>query len=155
MSPSSVPSSPEPSGIEIVTTRVLAHSRGEVFSAFAKPERLARWWGPDGFTSTISEFDFRPGGAWRFVMHGPDGRNYENASEFIIVDPLTRIVFDHLQPMHGFRMTMTFEDVGGGGTRLTWRMRLEASPENERLRDFLAAANEQNFNRLVHVLESP
>ncbi len=155
MSPSSVPSSPAPSGIEIVTTRVLAHPRDEVFAAFAQPERLARWWGPDGFTNTIHAFDFRPGGAWRFVMHGPDGKDYENTAEFVIVEPPARIVFDHLQPMHGFRMTMSFDDVGGGGTRLTWRMRLEATPENERLRDFLAAANEQNFNRLAQVLASP
>jgi uncharacterized protein YndB with AHSA1/START domain len=155
MIPSSVPSSAEPSGIEIVTTRLFPHSRAEVFGAFAQPERLARWWGPDGFTNTIHEFDFRPGGTWRFVMHGPDGKNYENAAEFVTVEPPARIVFDHLEPMHGFRMTMTFEDVGGSGTRLTWRMRLEDSPENERLRDFLAAANEQNFNRLAHVLESP
>ena len=41
----------------------------------------ARWWGPDGFTNTITTFDLRPGGAWRFVMHGPDGTNYENAAE--------------------------------------------------------------------------
>jgi uncharacterized protein YndB with AHSA1/START domain len=30
--------------------------------------------GPDGFSTTTSQFDFRPGGVWCFVMHGPDGR---------------------------------------------------------------------------------
>lgn len=155
MSISSKPIFPEPSGIQIVTTRVLAHPREKVFAAFANPSQLARWWGPDGFTNTIHEFDFRPGGAWRFVMHGPDGTDYANTAEFLLVEPPMRIVFDHLQPRHGFRLAMTFDEVDGVSSRLTWRMRLEASPENERLRDFLAAANEQNFNRLEGVLASP
>ncbi len=46
--------------------------------AVSDPKHLAQWWGPDGFTITTSSFDFRAGGVWRFVMHGPDGRDYQN-----------------------------------------------------------------------------
>jgi uncharacterized protein YndB with AHSA1/START domain len=53
---------------EIVTSRVLNARRELVFSAFSDRQRLARWWGPRGFTNTFHEFDLRPGGAWRFVM---------------------------------------------------------------------------------------
>ena len=62
----------------IIGTRVFDAPRELVFSAFTDPEHLAQWWGPDGFTMTTSAFDFRPGGVWRFVMHGPDGRDYQN-----------------------------------------------------------------------------
>ena len=53
-----------------------------VWSVWTDPKHLAQWWGPDGFRTTTSAFDFKPGGVWRFVMHGPDGRDYENRITF-------------------------------------------------------------------------
>nr|ANY58125.1 hypothetical protein [uncultured bacterium] len=132
---------------EIVSTRLLAAPREAVFRAFTDPEVLARWWGPEGFTSTFDEFDPRTGGAWRLVMHGPDGTDYAMAKDFVEVAPPARIVLDHVQPMHGFRMTMTFDDEAGG-TRLTWRMRFESAEEAGRVRAIVLEANEQNFDRL-------
>lgn len=150
MNPVPRPDSPASSsgGIEILTTRILPVPRAAVWDAFADPARLARWWGPNGFTNTIRQFDLRPGGAWHLTMHGPDGANYDNVSEFVAVEPPSRIVFHHLQPMHGFRMEMVYEDAGAGRTRLTWRMILERNAEHEKLQGFLAQANEQNFDRL-------
>jgi len=136
-----------PADREIVSTRVFDAPRERVFRAFSDPRVLARWWGPDGFTSTFQEFDFRPGGAWRFVMHGPGGADYRNASDFIEVVSPERIVLEHLRPMHRFRMTMTFADEAGK-TRLTWRMEFESVAELERVRAFIPVANEQNFDRL-------
>ena len=72
---------------EIVSSRVFAAPRERVFRAFSDAGVLAQWWGPKGFTSTFHEFDLRPGGAWRFVMRGPDGTEYHNASEFLEVVP--------------------------------------------------------------------
>lgn len=136
-----------PADREIVSTRVFDAPRERLFRAFRDPKVLARWWGPNGFTSTFQEFDFRPGGAWRFVMHGPDGADYRNESEFIEVVSPERIVLDHLRPMHRFQMTMTFAEEAGK-TRLTWRMRFESAAELERVRVVVRAANEQNFDRL-------
>ena len=62
----------------IIGTRVFDAPRELVFSAFTDPKHLAEWWGPNGFTTTTHAFDLRPGGKWRFVMHGPDGRDYQN-----------------------------------------------------------------------------
>ncbi|MBV9773714.1 MAG: SRPBCC family protein [Gemmatimonadetes bacterium] len=132
---------------EIVSTRVFDAPRERVFRAFSDPDVLARWWGPEGFTSTFHEFDLRPGGAWRFVMHAPDGTDYPNANDFVEVVAPERIVFRHEQPVHGFRMTMTFADEGGA-TRLTWRMRFDSAEEFERVGSFVAGANEQNLDRL-------
>jgi uncharacterized protein YndB with AHSA1/START domain len=58
---------------EIITSRVYDAPRELVFKAWTDPKHIARWWGPNGFTTTIHEMDVRPGGAWRFIMHGPDG----------------------------------------------------------------------------------
>jgi uncharacterized protein YndB with AHSA1/START domain len=135
---------------EIVSTRTFPVPPAQVFAAFTDPERLKRWWGPDGFTNTFHEFDFRPGGMWRFVMHGPDGTNYVNESQFLEVVDHERIVFDHLRTMHRFRMAMTF--AGRGETTLTWRQRFETAAECEKVKAFAGPANEQNFDRLAAVL---
>ena len=57
---------------EIVATRVFDASRELVFNMWIDPKHVAQWWGPKGFTNTIQEMDVRPGGVWRFIMHGPD-----------------------------------------------------------------------------------
>ena len=139
--------------LEIVNTRVFSAPREKVFDAFAQSERIAAWWGPKGFTNTNQAFDFRPGGRWQYVMHAPDGANYENESEFVEIARPERILLLHLRPMHRFHILMTFEDAGADTTRLTWRMMLERNAENEKLKQFLADANEQNFDRLRAFLE--
>ena len=130
-----------------MSTRVFDAPRERVFRAFSDPRQLARWWGPKDFTNTFHEFDLRPGGAWRFVMHGPDGADYRNATDFIEVVRPERIVFLHLRPMHRFQMTMTFAEEAGQ-TRLTWRMLFESAAELDKVRQFVPVANEQNFDRL-------
>jgi uncharacterized protein YndB with AHSA1/START domain len=132
---------------EIATTRVLHAPRALVFQAFTDPAHLARWWGPAGFTSTFDVFDARPGGAWRFVMHGPDGTDFKNESVFVELVKPERIVFRHLKPMHVFELTITLA-ADGKKTRLGWRMRFETAAECEQVKAFAVAANEQNLDRL-------
>jgi uncharacterized protein YndB with AHSA1/START domain len=136
---------------EIVTARVLAAPREEVFRAFTDPERLARWWGPRGFTNEFPEFDLRPGGEWRLVMHGPDGSEYRMTKRFVDVVPGERVVLRHEQEGHGFRMEMTYAD-DPGGTRLTWRMTFDALEES--VRRVVVEANEENLDRLQELLAS-
>ncbi len=107
--------------------------RSRVFQAFGNPNELKHWWGPTGFTNTIQEFDLRPGGVWRLVMHGFDGTDYHNESVFTEVVTPERVVFEHREPVHRFRMTMTFLEQGGK-TRLTWCMRFESKEEFEKAR---------------------
>ncbi|RZJ52231.1 MAG: ATPase, partial [Flavobacterium sp.] len=57
---------------EIVTSRILNFPQEIVFEAWKNPEHLKNWWGPNGFTNTFYEFDFREGGKWTFTMHGPE-----------------------------------------------------------------------------------
>ena len=132
---------------EIVSTRVINATRGLVFKAFSDPEHLAQWWGPKGFRNTFHTFDLRPGGIWRFVMHGPEGVDYHNESVFVEVVEPERIVFQHLKPMHRFQMTMTFAE-HTGKTTLTWSVLFESAAECGKVRSFISEANEQNFDRL-------
>lgn len=132
---------------EIVSTRVFDAPRDLVFRAWTDPRHLAEWWGPKGFTNTFEEFDLRPGGSWRFVMHGPDGRDYPNHSVFREILPPERLVFDHVSG-HRFRVTATFDDLGGR-TRLTWRMLFETTPEFEAAREKVVAGNLENLDKLA------
>lgn len=108
-----------------------------VFAAFTDAKHLSQWWGPNGFTTTTSHFDFRPGGTWRFVMHGPDGRDYENRVTFDEIEPNKRIAYRHgggddVEPIT-FAQTVTFEDIGGGRTRIVWH----GVFPNAQMRDFV------------------
>jgi len=134
-------------GWKISSSRIFAASRERLFGMFRDPVRLARWWGPKGFANTFHEFDLRPGGMWRFVMHGSDGKNYPIEKRFLEVMEPERVVFDHLEPMHAFRMSMRFEEVEGG-TKLSWEMAFEDGGQNENLKTFIVQANEENFDRL-------
>ena len=132
---------------EFVHSRLIDAPRERVFRAFSDPAHLARWWGPKGFTSTFQEFDFRPGGAWRFVMHGPDGANYPNESVFVEVVAPERVVFEHLSGHH-FRMTVTFVPQGTG-TLVGWLQVFDTAAERQRIAKFVLEANEQNLDRLA------
>ena len=148
------PSTPAADPREVATSRLLPYPAEAVFSAFADPQRLARWWGPEGFTNTIQEFDFRPGGRWRVVMHAPNGADFANESEFVELDSPRRIVFRHLEPVHAFVMTLTLRPEAGG-TRLGWSMCFDQAEEAARVRPFVVVANEQNLDRLEQELARP
>jgi uncharacterized protein YndB with AHSA1/START domain len=121
----------------IIGTRVLAAPRALVFSVWTDPKHLLQWWGPNGFRTTTRAFDFRPGGVWRFVMHGPDGRDYQNRITFEEIVAPERIVYRHdggddVEPVQ-FTQTVTFEDIGNEQTRLTWHGTFPSAAERTRV----------------------
>src|SRR5207249_11050128 len=61
---------------ELVLTRVFDAPRRLVFKAWTEPERVVRWWGPQGFTMPSCTMDVRPGGAFRFCMRSPEGTDH-------------------------------------------------------------------------------
>jgi uncharacterized protein YndB with AHSA1/START domain len=150
-SPTSPNVDPGDTAREIVSTRDLTAPPADVFGAFSDPRRLARWWGPAGFTNVIHAFDLRPGGLWHLSMTGPDGTAFHNTSRFLVVEPPVRLSYVHEDPVHRFTMTMTFAALGTG-TRLIWQMVFDSAAEAERVRAIIIAANEQNFDRLVQHL---
>lgn len=134
----------------IVNTRVLHAPPALVYQAWSDPQYLAKWWGPSGFTNTFQVFEFKPGGQWEFVMHGPDGVDYFNQSEFVETAQ-ERIVLRHLCEPH-FQLTITLEDVEGK-TRLTWQQLFEDAATVEAVKGFAGSANEQNLDRLEACLQ--
>jgi len=132
---------------EIITTRVFDAPRELVFKAWSDPEHLRQWWGPKGFTNTFYEFDFRSGGVWRYVMHGPDGTDYKNESVFVEIREPERIVFDHVSGPR-FRGTATFEDLGGK-TKITFRQLFESTAVCAKIKPVAVPGNEENLDKLA------
>lgn len=108
-------------------TRELPHPRFRVWAAWTDPTRVGRWWGPHGFTTTTSAHDLRPGGEWRFVMHGPDGTDYVNRVVYRTVEPPALLAYGHYGPNDPedrphFEARVDFAETPGG-TRVTLTMR--------------------------------
>ena len=110
---------------EIAATRLLDAPRDLVWAAWTDPRHIAAWWGPNGFTNTIRHLDLRPGGEWRFVMHGPDGTDYQNNVVFLEVIEPERLVYDHVTGPK-FHVTVTFREAEGK-TMVKMRMLFESA----------------------------
>ena len=131
--------------------RVLRHPPQRVFEAFAKPELLARWWGPDGFTNTFEVFEFRVGGRWKFVMHGPNGSHHPNESVFLELEGPSAVVIHHVsKPRYLLGITLA---PCPEGTAVEWVQEFEDAAVAGRIRHIVEPANEQNLNRLQAVLD--
>ena len=108
---------------EIVISRVINAQRELVFEAFTEVRHLSRWWGPDGFTTTTRAFAFRVGGEWDFVMHGPDGTDYQEWISWTEIDPPERIALRHgasRDDPNAFASVLTFAPEGAA-TRIEMR----------------------------------
>jgi uncharacterized protein YndB with AHSA1/START domain len=128
------------------TTREFAAEPKAIFAAIQDPARLARWWGPDGFTNRFEVFEFTPGGRWVFSMIGPDGTSYPNESVFAGIDADRQVVIQHVcQPL--FQLTITLEPTANG-TLLTWEQVFADAAVAQAVRHIVEPANEQNLNRL-------
>lgn len=138
------PASPE---CEIVTTRIVNSPINLAFRAWTDPYHLKNWWGPNGFTNTFDEYDLRPGGRWRFIMHGPDKGNYPNEVEFITIDKPNLIYWKrHSKPL--FKVLTTFEEITVNQTKIVFRMIFDTVEECNKLKPFVVDKNEENFDRL-------
>jgi uncharacterized protein YndB with AHSA1/START domain len=80
---------------EIVVTRLIDAPRELVFEAFTEVRHLSQWWGPNGFTTTTRAFEFRVGGVWDFVMHGPDGTDYQEWITWTEIVPPEKLAMMH------------------------------------------------------------
>jgi uncharacterized protein YndB with AHSA1/START domain len=110
---------------ELVFERTLNAPQEIVWEAWTNPEHLANWWGPTGFSLTTNNMDVKAGGTWKFMMHGPDGRDYPNKIQFIEVSKPEKLVYKHMddgetEPV-SFEVTVTMEKLGDK-TKLTMRM---------------------------------
>jgi uncharacterized protein YndB with AHSA1/START domain len=140
----------------IVVTRVFDAPRTLVFDAWTDAKHVGRWWGPKGFTTTTHQIDVRPGGVWRFTMHGPDGADYPNKITYLEIVKPERLVYDNGdqgEPGY-FQSTVTFAEEGMK-TRLSLRMLFPTAGERDAVvkkYNALEGAN-QHLDRLGEQLE--
>src|SRR4026208_358920 len=108
---------------EIVISRVISAPRELVFETFTEVRHLSQWWGPEGFTTTTRAFEFRVGGEWDFVMHGPDGTDYQEWISYTEITPPERIALLHGESRddpNAFESVLTFAP-DGAATRIEMR----------------------------------
>lgn len=137
--------------LEIFSSRILDAPVEMVYRAFSDPKHLKNWWGPEGFSNTIHEFDLRPGGKWTLTMHGPEQGNYENESVFEEILPLKKIRWTRIsKPL--FDMEIGFQEVGPQSTEFSFRMIFATKEACDKIKAFAGSKNEENFDRLEREL---
>ncbi|WP_307448505.1 MULTISPECIES: SRPBCC family protein [unclassified Paenibacillus] len=121
-------------GQELRITRIFHAPRELVFKAWTDPEHLPKWWGPKGFTNTVQEIDIRPGGVWRYVMHGPDGVDYDNKITYHKIVSPEQLVYSHGDDDEDdqFHVTVTFKEQANTTTELTMTARFKSAAELEK-----------------------
>ena len=129
------------------TSREIPATVEQVFAAISDPERLARWWGPAGFTNTFNLCEFKSGGRWSFIMHGPNGSNYPNENVFAEIEPPGKVVVQHVsEPKFCLTILLT---ASAAGTVVSWSQAFDSSEVASRLEPIVVPANEQNLERLM------
>lgn len=137
---------------ELVITRIIAAPIATVFAAFTDPVHIGEWWGPNGFTTTIHEMDFRVGGVWRHTMHGPDGTDYQNYVTYTEIEKPNRIAYEHgtnAQHPSEFKAVITFVREGTS-TKVSLRMIIGNATERDHYVKFGAVeGGQQTLERLA------
>lgn len=139
----------------ISLTRIYDAPMQAVWDAWTIPAEVAQWWGPRGFSLTTHSRDLRTGGHWHYTMHGPDGTDYENTTQYLEVVPRQRLVYDHgghkdRPPL--FRVTALFTE-RDGRTQLDMSMAFATPEIATEMRGFIKkAGGEATWDRLAEYL---
>lgn len=141
---------------EIVLVRDFDASPAQVFEAWSSPKKIGQWWGPNGFTTTTHRMEFKPGGEWKYIMHGPDGTDFDNYVKYRAIEKPKKIIYDHGEtpgePFH-FTVQVTFEKIGNR-TRLKHRMIFPSKAARDKTVNYGAIeGGKQTMNRLAEFLE--
>ena len=142
----------------LVTTKEVSTTPDKIWSAWTDPEKVAKWWGPAGFKSTVEELDVRDGGMFRVIMHGPDGTDYPNVYIFNKVTRPNQFIYTNqgskqfgLAP---FQSVFDIEQIEGR-TKLTLKIRFVSETEKDKhIKQFHAdEGSRQLLERLVEQAE--
>jgi len=118
---------------DLEITRIFDAPRELVWKAWTDPGLVMQWWGPKGFTSPSCKIDLRVGGQYLFCMRAPDGQEFCSGGEYTEIVAPVRIVSvlfyadknGKVDPADSndveVRDVVTFEEIGSGQTRLTFK----------------------------------
>ena len=141
---------------DIELTRVYDAPVSMVWDAWTDPAKAAVWWGPRGFTLTTHSKDLRPGGHWKYTMHGPDGTDFPNLATYLEVEKHKKLVYDHgatedAPPL--FRVTVLFSQ-SKGRTKIEMTMSLPTPEAAEKTRQFIKkAGGDSTWDRFAEYLD--
>ncbi len=144
---------------EIFITRQFKAPRELVWEAWTDPKHIAQWWGPSGFTNTIHEMNVKPGGVWRFIMHGPDGTDFPNRIVYKEVVKPKLLTYTHGSDLDNdpaqFEVTVNFESKGSI-TEITMRMVFKTKERRDFVVEKYGAieGNRQTMGRLEEYLKT-
>jgi len=147
---------------ELIFTRLFDAPRELIFKVWTEQEHVEQWWGPTGFSTTTQKMEVKPGGIWRFCMHGPDGRDYENKITFHEIAQPEKLVYAHggdkeTEPVN-FHVTVLFEPHGSTGkqTKVTMHMKFPSAAAKNFVVETYGAIEgaHQHLGRLEDYLDS-
>jgi uncharacterized protein YndB with AHSA1/START domain/putative component of membrane protein insertase Oxa1/YidC/SpoIIIJ protein YidD len=136
---------PAISARELINMRLVDAPHRQVYGAFGNPQRLARWWLPEG-SSGFDAFDLKPGGDWHFSTTKADGTRQDHHHLFVEVRPPERVTFDVLSGMR-CRITVSFGE-RGEKTLVRLRALFDTAAACDAARAGMQAAHEQMLDRL-------
>jgi len=100
-------------------TRDFLATPEQLLRAHTDPELFARWVGPASVTTEIDQWDARDGGNWRYVVRRDDFEtSFRGCFHQVASDRIVQTFTWEEQPDGVALETLTFEDLGGGWTRL-------------------------------------
>jgi uncharacterized protein YndB with AHSA1/START domain len=107
----------------------------QIWNAWNSPEKVAKWWGPAGFNSTVEELEVQDGGKMRITMHGPDGTDYPNVYVFDEVHATNQLIYTNQgSKAFGLEPFQSVVDIkeDAGKTTLTLKMRFVSQEEKDK-----------------------
>ncbi|MEO6875799.1 MAG: SRPBCC domain-containing protein [Opitutaceae bacterium] len=143
---------------EIVISRVFDAPRELVWQAWTDAAHLAKWWGPQGFTNPVCQWEPQAGKSLHVVMRGPNGTDYPMGGEFLEVVRPERLVFtsgaldEKGQRLFEFHHVVLFAEQSGQ-TKLTIKSRLtKTTPGADQYTDGFKAGMTQSLEKLADLV---
>jgi len=149
----------EPGKQELFVTREFDAPRELVFKAHTDPKLYTQWVGPRRLTTTITKFEPRSGGMWRYVSKDKDGNEYAFHGMYHEVLEPERIIdtfeFEGLQEKgHVSLQTLRLEELPGGRTKLTIQVVFQSTADRDgMLKVGMEEGLNESHDRLEELLE--
>lgn len=127
--------------IKLVLERLLPASPERVFDAWVNPEMLAKWWGPEGYSTPELSLNVETDGSWRTVMVAPDGEQHFVSGLYREIERPDRLVFTwgwetaNGERGHDSEVEVTFRPAGSGTHLQLIHRRLESPTSRDSHRD--------------------
>jgi uncharacterized protein YndB with AHSA1/START domain len=122
------------------TTRIFNAPLEIVWKVWSDTNHLNNWWGPRGFTQTTFKHEFKENGTWAFVMHGPNGVDYQNDMVYGEIIPMKKIVIHHnFHPK--FSITATFTVIDSKRTQVDFISIIDDQKVCDSVKDYAIIGN--------------